>query len=65
MKCKDLWLLMGITFNLEHGPHGDQERRNQMRECLRSMYDRCLLEQLPLFREYAPKVVDELEREQI
>ena len=38
MKIWNFWLLMLITWNLEHAPHADQGRRNQLHAALSGLY---------------------------
>lgn len=55
------WLLMLISWNLEHGPHSDRHRHNQLREALSLLLACRAPEGSPLFLQLAPQMAKELE----
>ena len=58
---KDFWLLMLISWNLEHGHHSDRFRMNQLRSSLASLLKERRPHQVPLFKKLAGSMVHELE----
>lgn len=60
-KLFEFWCLLLITFNLEHGPHRDQGRRNQLRDGLAKLFETRSPEQCPLFEQMSPEMAQDLE----
>lgn len=54
------WLLMMLTFNIEHGPWGEDLRWNQILECFKELEEHGAPKRCELFLAYAPQMLDEL-----
>ena len=57
----DFWLLMLISWNLEHGPHTDRARHYQIKEALQTLLTNRTPAQVPLFQQLAGAMVADLE----
>lgn len=56
-----MWLLLLVSWNLEHGPFSDRHRHSQLREALSVFLDMRRPEQSPLFLELCPIIAKDLE----
>ena len=52
---------MLISWNVEYGPDLEEARYQQVRTCLKRVYETKTPSQCPLFVEYAPLMIEELE----
>lgn len=59
--CWPFWLLYLISMNLEHGPHQDRHRHNQLRAALSELLEKRRPEDCPLFLQLAPMMARDLE----
>lgn len=67
-KALDIWdllLILLVSWNLEFGPRQEESRRSDLRCALESCYKGRLPSQTPLFLEYLPRMVAELEAHDI
>lgn len=55
------WLLLLISWNLEHGPYSDRHRHNQLQESLKQLLENRSPQQVPLFLHLAPWMAKDLE----
>lgn len=58
----DMWLLAVVTWNLEYGPWLGERRRTELAEASHLLYQRYSPSEVPLFNEYAPLMIVELEK---
>ena len=58
----DLWLLLLISFNLEHGPRNEEQRRHDLRSRLQSVYSGRTPRNTPLFLSMVNTMAKDIEQ---
>ena len=58
----ELWLLLIIGYNVDHGPNDDQERRGSQRAAMGAIYEPRQPHDVPLYEAAAPDIVKSLEQ---
>ena len=65
LKVWDFTLLLLLGYNVLFGYNKDEERFNQMTECMKEICDKQSPSTVPLFRENAASMVQQLEKAEI